>query len=267
MRKLLPLLVLFAALGVGQSFAQCTPNPLYVALGLPGLQPSTLIQDTIPDATENQAYSYNFTVIVPADTTIDISAVVGLPVPPVTVSVAAIRIDNVTGMPTGLSYACDTAACYFPKETAGCVVLTGTPTDPGSYTVNFGMELGFIVPSGFPLAGTTQFLPIPGQNYDMRVANNMVGIEELEADRFSVVQNGPNPFRDYTEIHYNAPRPGQVSLQVTDLQGRVLRTSSHKANLGRNLIRFEANGMAPGVYFYTLSDSKSSVTHKMVVAD
>jgi hypothetical protein len=171
-------------------------------------------------------------------------------------------------LPTGMTYACDTSTCNWIKETNGCIVLQGTPSMAGDYVVDFEARLGFTVPSTVPvIGGTQQSLPIPGQSYDFRVEGTSVGIANLDTDRFSVVQNGPNPFNDFTEIHYNAPKPGTVAMQVTDLQGRVMRTSQHRAVVGRNLIRLSAEGFSPGVYFYTLSNGERSVTHKMIIAD
>lgn len=269
MRKLILLICIAASMGFQQAWSQaCTPNSFLVSLGIPGIYPNPLQNSNLPDGTVNSPYSVTLTLIVVGDTTIDLSQQVGLPIPPVTADISDQRINNISGLPPGLSYACEPSSCSILGDSAGCIIIQGTPTTVGSYVLGVDTELGIAVPAAVPvIGGQIVYIPIPGLNYDMEVKSSGVGIEELRDDVFSVVQNGPNPFSDFTEIHFNSPKPAKVGFQVVDISGKVHHAAEHRASAGLNMIRFEAEDLAPGIYFYTLSNGEQSITHKMVLVD
>ncbi len=77
----------------------------------------------------------------------------------------------------------------------------------------------------------------------------------------------PNPVHGRAQISYALPRGGDVSLVVSDVAGRPVKTLvSGKREPGRYSTTLDASNMAAGVYFYTLSTSASSVTKKLTVA-
>lgn len=270
MRKILLLFSFIAAFGIQQAWSQaaCTPNSILVTLGIPGIYPNPIQSADLPDGMVNTPYSTTLTLIVLGDTTIDLSGIIGFPVPPVQATIEAQRINNISGLPAGVNYACEPNNCVVMGDSAGCIVIQGTPTAAGSFSLDVDTEIGVVVPQGTPvIGGQVIYLPIPGISYNLEIDSNSVGIAELRDDVFSVVQNGPNPFRDVTEIHFNSPKPTQVGFQVTDMTGKVHHQAQHRAAAGTNTIRFEANGLAPGIYFYTLSNGEQSVTHKMVIID
>ncbi|HRE10135.1 MAG TPA: YCF48-related protein [Ignavibacteria bacterium] len=67
-------------------------------------------------------------------------------------------------------------------------------------------------------------------------------------------QNYPNPFNPSTNINYNLPSGANVTLKVYDIAGReVANLFSGYQNTGSHSVRFDAAGLASGVYFYKLS--------------
>jgi hypothetical protein len=263
MRKILLPIAFCLILGVSPGIAQvCTPFPI----PLPGVYPNPLITSSLPDGQVGSTYGTTITAVVIKDTTLDLS--VFLPgAPTLTVAVAYQRISNVTGLPPGLSYACNISSCDIPGDSSGCVQISGIPTAAGSYTVGLVTSYGIEIPTSVPLiGGTIQNLPIPGISWTMDVMGG-VGIEELAGDRFSVVQNGPNPFRGSTDVYYNTPKPGQVSLTVMDISGRVLHERTVRAAAGQNVLSIDASGYAPGIYLFRLSNGEQSVTQKMIVTE
>ncbi len=83
-----------------------------------------------------------------------------------------------------------------------------------------------------------------------------------------LVGNYPNPFASRTQIRYELPQSGEVSVAVYDLLGR--RVAEVKPGLqaaGSNAVTIDASEMASGVYFYRvqLDDAQVSVTGRMVV--
>ncbi len=70
---------------------------------------------------------------------------------------------------------------------------------------------------------------------------------------FTLNQNHPNPFNPSTTISYSVPMESHVRLAVFDMQGRqidVLMDGFQVA--GSYEVRWEANGLASGLYFYRI---------------
>ncbi|MEM6270363.1 MAG: PKD domain-containing protein [Bacteroidota bacterium] len=131
------LAALFLVMGNTAAFAQCTPSTITT----PGIYP-----DPLPDGCAGQPYNEIVQFVFPVDTVIS-----GFTIP-----FDSFRIDNVTNLPGGISYVCNTASCIFvptaPGQPArGCAVLSGNPTGP----VGPGNQLG-ITFTGFatvPIVG------------------------------------------------------------------------------------------------------------------
>lgn len=74
-------------------------------------------------------------------------------------------------------------------------------------------------------------------------------------EQFHLYQNYPNPFNPTTNIEFNLVDAAQVSLIIYNTLGqevgRLLNNEEMEA--GINVITFEAEGLASGVYFYKLA--------------
>lgn len=77
--------------------------------------------------------------------------------------------------------------------------------------------------------------------------------------------NYPNPFNSQTTFTFSIPFDGHVSLKVFDLLGREVATVVDK-NLTANSysMNWSAEGLATGVYMYTMTSGSFSQTHKML---
>ncbi|TAE32883.1 MAG: T9SS C-terminal target domain-containing protein [Cytophagales bacterium] len=65
--------------------------------------------------------------------------------------------------------------------------------------------------------------------------------------------NAPNPFSGETELRYTLTRPAEVSLRITDLNGREVTRLVNAGQLaGEHRSVWAARGAAPGVYFAEL---------------
>lgn len=83
---------------------------------------------------------------------------------------------------------------------------------------------------------------------------------------FSLKQNYPNPFNPTTTIEYEVIARGQVTIGLYDTQGKQVRTlvnSEHEPGVYR--IYFDANGLASGVYYYTLKTHAFTETKQMIL--
>jgi hypothetical protein len=85
-------------------------------------------------------------------------------------------------------------------------------------------------------------------------------------DRFALFQNYPNPFNPTTVIRYEVPVAGEVRLSVYDLLGREVAILVNKnQGQGKYDVRFDATGLASGIYLYRLVAGKFTQTHKMAL--
>jgi beta-glucuronidase len=83
---------------------------------------------------------------------------------------------------------------------------------------------------------------------------------------FGLDQNYPNPFNPISEIGLRIAEAGHVSLKVYDLLGREVATLVNEEKApGSYLVRFDANGLASGVYFYRLIAGRYGETRKMLL--
>ena len=90
---------------------------------------------------------------------------------------------------------------------------------------------------------------------------------EQEPVSFSLGQNYPNPFNSSTDIKLQLARNSEIELKITDVLGRtVMLAAQGRLPKGENIIRIDANSLATGVYFYSLSlDGAVVETRRMVL--
>lgn len=269
MRKHL-LRIAFACLVTG-GLAQaqnCTPNSFIVSLNVPGVYPNPALQSSLTAGLVGTAYTETITILTLADTTIDLSAFTGgIPVPPVNVAIDYQVINNVTGLPTGLSYNCTPSSCSIPGDSSGCVGITGTPTQFGTFTIGLDTEIGITVPPTIPLIGGTVLeIPIPGISWTLFIDGGQ-SIGDDQQNGLSFQGAGPHPFSSTTTLHFYSAKPAQVSLEVRDMTGRLVATELVRANTGDNTHTIDGSTWGAGIYLLSLSDGSRKVTEKLVVTE
>lgn len=88
----------------------------------------------------------------------------------------------------------------------------------------------------------------------------------LQPDVFRLEQNYPNPFNPTTQISFQLAKAGAVSLQVFDIQGRLVRNLiQENMNIGRYSVEFDGSDLSSGVYLYRLNAPGFSEMHKMIL--
>ncbi len=94
-----------------------------------------------------------------------------------------------------------------------------------------------------------------------------VGVEdELTAESYALAQNYPNPFNPSTTIKYSIQKAGLVTLRVYDMLGREVATLvDQEQNAGVYSVKFNASGLASGIYLYKLESGSFSKTHKLML--
>jgi len=83
---------------------------------------------------------------------------------------------------------------------------------------------------------------------------------------FLLSQNYPNPFNPTTAINYEVSLSSFVTLKVYDILGREVATLvNEKKSPGNYTVRFNAAGLASGVYLYRVTAGNFAQTKKMMV--
>jgi hypothetical protein len=87
-----------------------------------------------------------------------------------------------------------------------------------------------------------------------------------EKPTFSVGQNFPNPVNGLTKVNAYLQNAGDLSLNVTNLEGQTLMTMENSnAHAGVSQFVIDGSQLTPGVYFYTVREGNQSITKKMVI--
>lgn len=111
------------------------------------------------------------------------------------------------------------------------------------------------------------------QNINWDGSFGLVGVVNtgVVAQNFELKQNYPNPFNPATSISYSIPQSGNVRLVVYNTLGSVVKELfSGSQNAGTYEAKFDASGLASGIYFYSIKLSGSngadfSDTKKMIL--
>lgn len=83
---------------------------------------------------------------------------------------------------------------------------------------------------------------------------------------FELMQNYPNPFNPTTTITFSVPSSQKVQLVVYDLMGREVQTLYDSvAPAGLTNVKFNANNLSSGVYFYTIKTNSLTLSKKLVL--
>ena len=95
-------------------------------------------------------------------------------------------------------------------------------------------------------------------------------ILKSKEDHNTSLKNYPNPFNPVTTINYSLKSSGNVILTVYDIAGKQVDCLVNKIqNKGEHSVKFDANNLASGIYFYTLifndGIKKYTETKKMIL--
>ncbi len=83
---------------------------------------------------------------------------------------------------------------------------------------------------------------------------------------YKLEHNYPNPFNPSTTIGFSLPKDDNVQLKIYDVLGNevsILINGPVKA--GKHEVKFNANGLSSGIYFYSLKANNFNQTYKMVL--
>lgn len=83
---------------------------------------------------------------------------------------------------------------------------------------------------------------------------------------FTLYQNYPNPFNPSTQIRFDIPQNGKVTLDVFNMLGQKVATLVNKdLSTGTHSVNFDATNLSSGMYLYKLTSGNSTITQKMML--
>jgi len=83
---------------------------------------------------------------------------------------------------------------------------------------------------------------------------------------YRLLQNYPNPFNPSTNIKYDLPKEGLVTLRVYDILGKEVKTLVNEfERAGTYKITFNASDLPSGIYFYRLSSKNFNQVKKFIL--
>lgn len=172
---------------------------------------------------------------------------------PVTVTSTVLSL---SGLPNGLTDDC--GGCTVNGGSDRDIVISGTPTEGGSFTVDVLSETagetsiqGFTIPFGgnfdpgigFPIPVPTLPGVLNAEGYTMSVAT---GIEEAN-DIFSLGFY-PNPTTGDAVLDVNSREGGVATVEVYSITGGLVSSVSRSIRVGANRIAVDLNSVPAGIY-------------------
>ena len=103
------------------------------------------------------------------------------------------------------------------------------------------------------------------------VSLGITGVKETSSagnipSDYSLYQNFPNPFNPTTNIKYQIPVTGEVTLKVFNVLGKNVATLVNETQqAGTYTVMFNSTGLSSGIYFYQLKSGKFLETRKFIV--
>ncbi|MFZ5519455.1 MAG: FlgD immunoglobulin-like domain containing protein [Candidatus Zhuqueibacterota bacterium] len=140
-------------------------------------------------------------------------------------------------------------------------------TDYGLTAISFDeVKIDKSGPMIVPFPG--RFVLLPG---NVLTREEQIAFEQLVAGslaEFRLMQNYPNPFNSLTTIGYQLPSNSTVTLQIFDMQGRLIHTLAQGTQpAGQHFLNWDgrdgfANLVASGTYYYRIDVAPNETTQQ-----
>jgi hypothetical protein len=145
--------------------------------------------------------------------------------------------------------------------------LNWFPAAKATYVTNRDTYIAALVDS---ITNATA-LYIPGDSLSERITlEDLTSIEApglQSPNKFYLANNYPNPFNPVTNIKFTVAKTGQISLNIYDITGQLVKTVYDNENYaaGTHTVTLDMSEYSSGVYFTVLSNGKQKMTRKMML--
>ena len=233
--------------------AQCTPDPQFT---IAGIYPDSA--SGLPGAIVGQAYDEVITIISPTDTSVTLFG------QSLSVTVQAIELTSVTGLPPSFSYDCETANCTFSGGSTSCAVLTS----PSPTVAEVGLHqiiMNTITTVDAGLFGIqTQDDVI--DYYYIEVLNGTTStLNQFNDLTFDLKGVFPNPVVNNAKIQFISGTPEAVTFKVYNLLGEEIESQFINSQRGVNTIIVNTTSYSEGMYLYSINNGKEVLTKRMII--
>jgi hypothetical protein len=259
------IITVFAASAMAFSaLAQCNPSQLFTAIGIPGVYP--LPTDPLPDGLVNEPYNVTGLTLtfVTSDQAVDPSSLplpLPFPIPPGNqITVTGITAGPVTGLPPGMTSACNNANCSWTFPEQGCILLSGTPTATGEFTVSFDLTLSGTLDSPF---GS---FPIPGQALPVQYTLTITDGSSVPEFALNGMNLYPNPATESVMIAYPAVEKETARVEMIDLNGRVVASEERNVSADGGILTIETASVAQGLYRVVFTCGNVRTASKLMIS-
>jgi len=97
------------------------------------------------------------------------------------------------------------------------------------------------------------------------LTTNIKNLTNQKSD-FHLYQNFPNPFNPTTTINFSVQKSGFITLKVYDVLGREVATLiNENKSVGNYSVKFNADKLVSGIYFYNMRASDFVQTKKLIL--
>ena len=95
-----------------------------------------------------------------------------------------------------------------------------------------------------------------------------IRLKAKESSDFKLYQNRPNPFTDQTDIDFELPESGDVTLTLYDLTGQILNSITKSGAKGFNTWTLSKSDInATGMVYYKLESGDSKAIRHMLIVE
>jgi hypothetical protein len=194
------------------------------------------------------------------------------------VTVEWLRLDSLTNLPCGLSFALNQAPGHqYLSAENGCMSLAGTVTSgAGIYKLGIYVTIKVsILPN--PVSGEAGALSAqfggPPFDYYVRVKANAgdacpdipTGIRDLpNVTGFSIT---PNPVKSVADVKFSLENPMDVKVVIYNAVGQQVYGSDVRGNAGENKVTIDRSNLNAGVYLLGIEQNGRSLISKQLVLE
>lgn len=136
-----------------------------------------------------------------------------------------------------------------------------------SYNIGFFPTLYLICPNKKAYFDTINAFPrasVPVWKYAASTYCGPVGLDDLkDANPLTIY---PNPAIDHVVLYFGLNNGTSVSLTISNVIGQTIAVKYFGyLNAGDQSVRYDLDGMQPGIYFFTVSDANGRSVRKKII--
>jgi hypothetical protein len=230
--------------------AQCNPSPLYADSAW-GIWPNPTTNFSPGDV--GVAYSQTIDFKIPSDAGLIDPQYSGQ-------TIDSIILNDVTNLPSGLSYSCNNSSCSWFANGAGCAEISGIPASVGSYQISLDVTAWTTVFGLIPFP-----VDYPFDGYIINIGSVGINSYGLHNNTFKLENAVPNPSNNSTRVQFICGKEKQVQFNLKNILGESIIFSSLRYSKGVNEIFVNTSELKNGIYLYSISDGVSNQTKRLVV--